>query len=85
MCDGPGGRLVAQYAPPIRVAERLSPVAIERLGPGEYEIDCGVNLSARPFFKVRGQRGNHITVTCAGTERASLGGTLVHVHAQGRW
>jgi hypothetical protein len=24
-----------------------------------------VNLSARPFLKVRGQRGNHVTVTCA--------------------
>jgi alpha-L-rhamnosidase len=65
VCKGPGGRLVAQYAPPIQVAERLSPVAIERLGPGQYEIDCGVNLSARPFFKVRGRRGDQVTVTCA--------------------
>ncbi len=64
-CDGPGGRLVAQYAPPIHVAERLVPAAINRLESGAYEIDCGLNLSARPFFKVRGQRGQQVTVTCA--------------------
>ena len=29
----------------------MSPAAIDRLGPGEYEIDCGVNLSARPFLE----------------------------------
>ena len=65
VCDGPGGSLVAQTAPPVRVAESLSAVAIRRLKPGRYEVDCGWNLSARPWLKVRGRCGDQVTVTCA--------------------
>ncbi len=65
VCDGPGGDLTGQYAPPIKVAAYLPAAAIERLEEGKYEIDCGINLSARPFVKVRGPSGSSVFITCA--------------------
>ncbi|MCH8121134.1 MAG: family 78 glycoside hydrolase catalytic domain [Planctomycetes bacterium] len=65
VCEGPGGNLVAQYAPPIKVADYLPAVAILRLEEGQYEIDCGTNLSARPLIKVRGSAGKQVVITCA--------------------
>jgi len=65
VCDGPGGKLVAQYAPPVKVADYLPAVAIQRLGDDEYEIDCGTNLSARPVIKVRGTAGSQVVIKVA--------------------
>jgi hypothetical protein len=65
ICDGPGGNLVAQYAPPIKVADYLPAVAIQRLKEGQYEIDCGTNLSARPLIKVRGTSGSQVVIKVA--------------------
>ena len=65
ICDGPGGRLVAQYSPPIKVAGYLQGTVVRRLDDGRYEIDCGVNLSARPIVKVRGPSGSQVVVACA--------------------
>jgi alpha-L-rhamnosidase len=64
-CDGPGGKLAAQYAPPIKVADYLPAVEIRRLEEGKYEIDCGTNLSARPVIKVKGTPGSKVVITCA--------------------
>ena len=50
ICEGPGGKLVAQYAPPTKVSDYLPAVSIERLDDGRYEVDCGTNLSARPVL-----------------------------------
>jgi alpha-L-rhamnosidase len=65
VCDGPGGKLVAEYAPPVKVAERLPAVAIRRLGDGQYEVDCGLNLSARPVIKVKGPAGSQVLIKVA--------------------
>ncbi|TKJ38858.1 MAG: alpha-L-rhamnosidase [Planctomycetes bacterium B3_Pla] len=65
ICDGPGGNLAAQYAPPVKVADYLPALAIRRLEEGQYEIDCGTNLSARPVIKVRGSSGSQVVITCA--------------------
>ncbi len=64
-CQGPGGRLVAQTAPPIVVADTLSAVTFSRLADGSYEVDCGMNLSARPWIKVRGPAGSQVAITTA--------------------
>jgi alpha-L-rhamnosidase len=64
-CDGPGGTLVAQSAPPVTVADSLAAVAVQRLKEGEYEIDCGTNLSARPVVKVKGPAGSQVVIRCA--------------------
>ncbi len=65
VCDGPGGDLRSQYAPPIKVAAYLPAEAIQRLEERKYEIDCGVNLSARPVVKVKGPSGSQVFITCA--------------------
>jgi len=65
VCEGPGGKLAAQYAPPVRVADYLPAAAIRRLADGRYEIDCGINLSARPLVKVTGSPGGQVFITCA--------------------
>ncbi len=65
VCDGPGGRLVAQYAPPVKVDKYLPSVAIERLDDGRIEVDCDLNLSARPVIKVKGPAGSQVTIMCA--------------------
>ena len=65
ICDGPGGNLAAQHAPPVKVADYLPALAIRRLEEGQYEIDCGTNLSARPVIKVAGSSGNRVVITCA--------------------
>ncbi len=65
VCDGPGGKLVAQYAPPVKVADYLPGVSFQHLENGQYEVDCGTNLSARPVIKVRGRSGSRVFITCA--------------------
>ncbi len=65
VCDGPGGKLVAQYAPPVKVADYLPAVAIRRLEDGQYEVDCGTNLSARPVIKVKGPSGSQVVIKVA--------------------
>jgi len=65
ICDGPGGNLAAQSAPPVKVADYLPAVEIRRLEEGKYEIDCGTNLSARPVIKVKGSPGGKVVITCA--------------------
>ena len=62
LMDGPGGVLRVSEAPPIRVAETLHAAHIEKKAPGEYFVDTGFNLSARPFFTVSGPAGSRVTV-----------------------
>jgi hypothetical protein len=65
ICDNPGGHLSAQYAPPVKVADYLPAIVIRCLEEGQYEIDCGTNLSARPVIKVKGSPGSKVVITCA--------------------
>jgi alpha-L-rhamnosidase len=65
ICDGPCGELVAQYAPPIKVDKYLPAVVIKRLDDSRIEVDCDLNLSARPVLKLKGPVGSHVTVYCA--------------------
>lgn len=65
VCKGPGGELVAQYAPPIKVADYLPGLSYQRLEDGQYEVDCGTNLSARPLIKVKGPSGSQVKIMVA--------------------
>ncbi len=62
LVGGPGGVLRVSEAPPVTVASTQRPVRTEQQGPGELRFDLGLNLSARPFFTVRGAPGDRITV-----------------------
>lgn len=60
--EGPGGVLRAQDSPPVIVAETLQTPSFHRKGPGEYFVDLGQNLSARPYLKVKGKAGDKVAV-----------------------
>jgi hypothetical protein len=60
--EGPGGVLREQDFPPVKVARTLKPVAVTRQSPGEYVVDLGENLSARPILKVKGAAGQSVTI-----------------------
>ncbi|HEQ60600.1 MAG TPA: alpha-L-rhamnosidase, partial [Firmicutes bacterium] len=55
--DGPGGRLVAQSAPPIRVMQIFKPKRVTEPNPGIFVYDLGQNFSGWPRLTVRGQAG----------------------------
>lgn len=59
---GPGGALRVSEAPPVTVAETLTPVQIESSTSGEIRFDMGLNLSARPIVKLRGPAGSQVVV-----------------------
>ncbi|MFH1006247.1 MAG: family 78 glycoside hydrolase catalytic domain [Candidatus Latescibacterota bacterium] len=63
--EGPGGRLVAQSAPPIKVIETFSPVAISEPTPGVFVHDLGQNFSGWPKFWLRGHPGAKVRITPA--------------------
>lgn len=59
-CDGPGGRLVEQAYPPIRVYESFSPAVVTSPDPGVKVFDFGQNLAGRPRITVAGRAGQTV-------------------------
>mgnify|MGYP001351644649 CR=1 FL=1 len=55
--DGPGGKLSAASAPPIKVMKTFTPVKTTRLSEGKYVYDLGQNFSGWPCIKVKGAAG----------------------------
>ena len=58
----PGGRLMAQEIPPIRVMKVYKPVKIAEPEPGIYVYDLGQNMSGWPQIAVRGPRGSAVKI-----------------------
>jgi alpha-L-rhamnosidase len=58
----PGGRLMAQEIPPIRVMQVYKPVKITEPEPGVYVYDLGQNMSGWPQIAVRGPRGASVKI-----------------------
>lgn len=63
--EGPGGRLVAQSQPPIRVVQTLAPVKVTQPKPSVFVYDLGQNFSGRPLLTVRGAAGDRVRITPA--------------------
>jgi len=63
--EPPGGVLVSQLMPPIRVIEHLKPVALTNPKPGVYVFDLGQNFSGWVRLSVAGPRGRRITLRYA--------------------
>ncbi|HET7898092.1 MAG TPA: family 78 glycoside hydrolase catalytic domain, partial [Flavisolibacter sp.] len=61
----PGGLLVAQMNPPMKVMERLKPVSIHALSPGHYILDMGQNMAGWLKIQVQGKRGDQVTLRFA--------------------
>jgi len=58
-------QLVAQQGPPIRITEKITPVAINEVTPGVYVFDFGVNMVGYTKLKTEGSRGNKIRLRYA--------------------
>ncbi len=70
----PGGALVAQTLPPMRVVETIAPVAIQSPQPGVHVVDFGRNVAGFARLSAQGAAGS--TVTLRYGERLHPDGTL---------
>lgn len=61
--EAPGGKLVAQSSPPVKVQQTLSPVSVKEPKPGVFVYDLGLNFSGWPKITVRGQAGARVRLT----------------------
>jgi len=63
--DGPGGRLVVSYAPPMKMHDAFKPAKIDEPEPGVFVYDFGQNASAVPRLRVSGKAGQVVKLTPA--------------------
>lgn len=70
----PGGVLVAQANPPMKVMERIKPLSIRPSAPGKYILDMGQNMAGWLKLSAAGKRGDKITLRFA--ESLQPGGNL---------
>jgi alpha-L-rhamnosidase len=70
----PRGKLEAQMNEPIRIMEKIKPVSIHETTPGVYIMDMGQNMVGWLQLKVRGTRGQQVTLRFA--ETLQKNGTL---------
>ncbi len=61
--EPPKGKIFAQLLEPIRVVERIQPVAIHALDDGSFTIDMGQNFSGWARLKISGERGDKIVLS----------------------
>jgi alpha-L-rhamnosidase len=65
--DGPGGKLVAQSAPPIKVIDTFAPKTVSEPTNGVFVYDIGQNFSGWPKISIRGPAGAKVRITPAET------------------
>jgi hypothetical protein len=61
--EGPGGKLSAQVAPPIKVMQEYKPVRVTQPKPGVWIYDFGQNCSSMPKLTVKGPAGASVRLT----------------------
>ncbi|MHB8521756.1 MAG: family 78 glycoside hydrolase catalytic domain [Limisphaerales bacterium] len=61
--EGPGGRLVSQSDPPIKLMNRFKTVKVTEPRPGVFVYDLGQNFSGWPQLTVRGPAGATVKLT----------------------
>jgi len=66
LASPPGGRLVSQKLPPIKVIKSIRPVRILQPKPDVYVYDFGQHFSGWTRLSVRGPRGTEVTLKYAG-------------------
>ena len=62
VATGPGGELVAQQHPPVRVREVLRPVKVRTLGQGKWLVDMGRNFAGIVRLKAKGKKGDKVVL-----------------------
>jgi alpha-L-rhamnosidase len=61
----PATQVIATYNEPVMAQERLKPVHIQRTPKGELVVDFGQNMVGFVQLKVRGKKGDSITLSHA--------------------
>jgi alpha-L-rhamnosidase len=74
LAEGPGGKLIARYIPPVRVTKILKPIKMTEPSPGVYLFDFGQNFAGVPRLKVHGPSGTRVVMR--GGEDIHPDGTL---------
>jgi len=59
------GWLVAQKSPTVQVVRRLAPVSVRKTGDGVWLVDMGQNMTGWLRVKLRGTRGQEVTLRYA--------------------
>ena len=67
LVEAPGGKLVAQMNPPIKVMTTVKPVGIKELKSGVWILDMGQNMAGWVQMTVRGSRGEKVVLRYAET------------------
>ena len=60
--EGPGGELIPQLMPAIKVNETIEPVRLTNPKPGVYVYDVGQLFGGWARLRVKGPRGTHVTI-----------------------
>jgi alpha-L-rhamnosidase len=60
--EGPGGQLISQMQPPIKVTKVIKPVGVKEVKPGIFVFDMGQNFAGVARIKVQGPGGTHIVL-----------------------
>jgi alpha-L-rhamnosidase len=71
LVEAPKGVLSAEMAEPIRVMERIRPVAVTNPQPGVWVFDTGQNMAGWCRLRVKGPRGTRIFLRHAETLRSN--------------
>ena len=58
--EGPGGRLAAESAPPVKIMREYEPVKVTEPKPGTYVYDLGQNFAGWPALSVSGPAGTTV-------------------------
>ena len=67
LVPAPGGHIRAQMDEPIRIMDTIRPVALTEQKPGVWILDMGQNIAGWLQLKVKGQRGDQVTLRFAET------------------
>ncbi len=60
--EAPGGSLLAQQVPPIKITKRLKPVAIKQIAPNVQVVDFGQNFAGWIRLKLNGEAGTKVSL-----------------------
>lgn len=61
--NSPGGKLVPQEMPSIKVIKRIKPVSIKKVANDEYLVDMGQNFAGVVTMKIKGAAGTKATLS----------------------
>ncbi|MGF2413899.1 MAG: family 78 glycoside hydrolase catalytic domain, partial [Ferruginibacter sp.] len=72
LVKAPAGKLIAQFAEPMKVMKSIKPVSIKNIGNGKYILDMGQNFAGwLKLQNIKGKRGDKINMKFAESLKAN--------------